>query len=76
MRHEMNKYIPDRKFIAGGISGILAFALVTFLGLDAELASTLTGAAMALVFYLVPPSVKDIVKRVDQNIIDLATKSE
>jgi len=72
----MNKYIPDRKFIAGGISGILAFALVTFLGLDAELASTLTGAAMALVFYLVPPSVKDIVKRVDQNIIDLATKSE
>ena len=68
----MNKYIPDRKFIASGISGLLAFALVAFLQLPAELATGITGAVMALVHYFVPASVGDVLRRVDAGIISLA----
>lgn len=65
-------YFPDRKWLASGVAGILTWAAVQFLGLDAEVATAAVGGVMALVHYFVPPSVQDIVKRVDQTIIDLA----
>jgi hypothetical protein len=69
----MNRYIPDRKVLAMGISGIAAF-LVSLVVPDIP-QETVAGAVvglMALVGYFVPPSVNDIVKRVDVGIIKLA----
>ncbi len=69
----MNRYIPDRKVLAMGLSGIAAF-LVSLAVPDVP-QETVAGAVvglMALVGYFVPPSVMDIVKRVDSGIIKLA----
>ena len=69
----MNRYIPDRKVLAMGISGVAAF-LVSLVVPDIP-QETVAGAVvglMALVGYFVPPSVNDIVKRVDTGIIKLA----
>lgn len=69
----MNRYIPDRKVLAMGLSGVAAF-LVSLVVPDIP-QETVTGAIvglMALVGYFVPPSVMDIVKRVDTGIIKLA----
>jgi uncharacterized membrane protein YjjB (DUF3815 family) len=71
----ITRYIPDRKFLAGGASGVIAWALSTFLGLDAELSMQIAAAAAAAVAYFVPPSVGDIIKRVDDTIIGLARRS-
>lgn len=78
----MKKWLPDRKWLASGVSGVLTFILLTLfsdaLGLDpaaaTEIASGITGLVMAAVHYFVPPSVKDVIKRVDDTIIDLARK--
>ena len=68
----MSKWLPDRKWLASGVAGILTWALVAFAGLDAEVATAVVGGVMALVHYFVPPSVKDVIKRVDDTIIGLA----
>jgi len=69
-----NKWIPDRKWLASGITGILTWAIVTFVAtdLDPTLATSAVGVVMGLVFYFVPPSISDVVKRVDEKIIELA----
>lgn len=70
---KFKKYLPDRKFVAGGLSGILAWVLVTFVGIDdVETATAIVGGLMAAVYYLTPPSVDDILKRVDGKIIEAA----
>jgi len=69
----MNRYIPDRKVLAMGLSGIAAF--LVSLAIPDVPQETVAGAVvglMALVGYFVPPSVMDIVKRVDAGIIRLA----
>ena len=69
----MNRYIPDRKVLAMGLSGIAAF--LVSLALPDLPQETVAGAVvglMSLVGYFVPPSVNDIVKRVDTGIIKLA----
>ena len=69
----MNRYIPDRKVLAMGISGVAAF--LVSLALPDLPQETVAGAVvglMSLVGYFVPPSVNDIVKRVDSGIIKLA----
>lgn len=71
----MNKFLPDRKWLASGLAGILTWAAVQFAGLDAEVATAVVGGVMALVHYFVPPSVTDIIKRVDDTIIGLARSS-
>lgn len=68
------KFLPDRKVLAGGVSGVIAFLLSTYAGLDPELSGLVSAAAWGLVSYFVPPSVKDIVMRVDNTIIGLAVK--
>lgn len=69
------KHLPDRKWLASGISGVLAWGIVTYLGLGEELATPLVGAVMAAVHYFVPPSITDIIKRVDDTVIDFARSS-
>lgn len=70
----LEKWIPDRKYIAGGIAGVLTFAWTSIvnevfeLKIDYSTALEITIAAIALVVYLVPPSTKDILKRIDDDI--------
>lgn len=71
----MNRYIPDRKYLAGGLSGIIAWGLSTWAGLDPEVSMQIAAAIAAAVAYFVPPSVGDIIKRVDDTIIGLARQS-
>lgn len=67
-----SKFFPDRKWLASGVAGVLTWALVQYLGLDAEVATAAVGGVMALVHYFVPASVNDVLKRVDSTIIQLA----
>lgn len=71
----MTKWIPDRKYLAGGISGVIAWGLSSFAGLDGELSLQIATAVAAVIAYFVPPSVNDIIKRVDDTIIGLARQS-
>lgn len=66
------KWFPDRKYIAGGVSGVVAYFLSTYLEMPAEQAMGITGSVWAAVTYFVPPSVDDVLKRVDGEIMDLA----
>lgn len=68
----MKFQFPDRKVLAGGVSGILTFTLTTYAGLDPELSGAVSAAVWGLVSYFVPPSAKEIIKRVDDTIIGLA----
>lgn len=70
----MNKvklhWIPERKFLAGGIAGILTW-LVTlaaaYAGVDlpAETIGPLIVSAASAAYYLIPPSAQDIARRID-----------
>jgi hypothetical protein len=69
----MNRYIPDRKVLAMGLSGVAAFLVsLAVPDIPQETVTGAIGAIMLLVSYFVPPSVNDIVKRVDVGIIKLA----
>lgn len=66
-------WIPDRKFLAAGVAGVLTWLLILIAAtagveLPAETAAALSGGVMALVFYAVPPSVADVVRRVDDTL--------
>lgn len=70
-------WLPDRKILVGGLASLLAWVLVLCaakLGfvLPLEQATALVAAVYGIVAYLVPPSVADVVKRVDETIIRLA----
>lgn len=68
----MRRWIPDRKWLASGVSGVLAFFLATAFDVPGETATAVVGGIMALVHYLVSPSVRDVLARVDDRIVDLA----
>lgn len=77
----MGKWIPDRKVLAGGITGILAFLVVvgsTALGhpIDITTASAAIPILMSVVAYFTPQSVDDIIARVDGKIIALAAEQK
>jgi len=61
------KWIPDRKVWAGGLAGVAGFLISQAIGMDAEQAAGIAGALWAAASYFIPPSVKDIVKRLDDN---------
>ncbi|EKE78446.1 hypothetical protein [Oceanibaculum indicum] len=66
-------WIPDRKFLAAGVAGVVTWLLILIAAaagveLPAETAAALSGGVMALVFYAVPPSVADVVRRVDDTL--------
>jgi len=58
-------WIPDRKVLAGGISGVVAFFLAKALDMDPETATAISGAVAGTVAYFIPPSVADVVNKID-----------
>lgn len=74
----MSKWIPDRKVWSGGLFSVLAFFVIlaanTWGGADIPLEA---GAFLALAIgkaaeWLIPPSKLDIIKRLDDNLVELA----
>lgn len=67
----IKKWVPDRKWFATGIGGLLAFlaimAIEQFGGVDVplEVEASIIGLFGWLLQYLVPPSAQDIYKRLD-----------
>lgn len=73
----MTSYIPDRKVVAGGLAGILTWALMLVAGrygivIDAGMQPVLVSFVGTLIGYLVPPSRRDILKRIDDQIVAIA----
>lgn len=70
--------MPDRKVWAGGLAGLLTWGvtLVTqrYLGvsLPPDLVTMIVGGVTTGVAYLVPPTVRDIVKRLNDGIVQIA----
>lgn len=70
---------PDRKWFAGGIAGLVTLAITAavrqFFGWDlpADIQSALATGASALLFWAVPPSKYDIVRRINNGLVKLAT---
>lgn len=64
-------WVPERKFLAGGLAGIAAWlvSLVTvrYLGIDVplEVLGPFIMAAGTSAYYLVPPSAQDVLRRID-----------
>ena len=66
-------WLPDRKVLASGVSGVLAWLLglaLIQMGVDmpAEALGGIVAGVMALVAYAVPPSVRDVIERVDDTL--------
>jgi len=71
-------YIPDRKVWASGLAGLLTWGITLaaqrFLGipLPPDLVGMIVGGVTTGVAYIVPPSIKDIVKRLNDDIVQIA----
>jgi len=73
----MGRFVPDRKVWAGGIAGVVAWAVMLGLSMagvqvppEAQpLIMTIVVTAMG---YLVPPSQRDIVKRLNDQLVAVA----
>lgn len=70
-------WLPDRKVWAGGLAGFAAWLLVlaaTRYGvpLDLQTASILVAAVGGGVSYLVPPSTRDIITRLNDGLVKMA----
>lgn len=69
-----SKYVPDRKVLAGGISGIVTWlglmAIERFFGvvISSDVAGIIVAAVAPTIAYMVPPSVADVAKRLDADI--------
>ena len=59
------KWIPDRKVLAGGIAGVLAFFGSQAAGFDPETSTAIAGSILMLVEYFLPASVSDIINKID-----------
>lgn len=71
-------FIPDRKVWASGLAGLLTWAVTLiaqkYLGvsLPPDLVTMIVGGVTTGVAYLVPPTVRDIVKRLNDDIVHIA----
>ena len=66
---KVSKWIPDRKAVAGGLAGVVAFFVMTAIpDLNPETITALVAGVMGLVFYLVPPSKADLIRRADDTL--------
>ena len=70
--------MPDRKVWAGGLAGLLTWGVTLvaqrYLGvsLPPDLVTMIVGGVTTGVAYLVPPTVRDIVKRLNDGIVQIA----
>lgn len=73
---KITKWIPDRKAVTGGIAGIVSFFILTAVpDLNPETISGLIVGIMGVVFYLVPPSKADLIRRADETLKALGEKN-
>jgi len=76
----INSWIPPQKFLAGGIGGIVTWLIVHLLsvyaGIDvpADLQTYIASGVAALLVYIVPPSQKDVVQHLNDDIIHIAQR--
>lgn len=74
----VSKWIPDRKIIATGVGGVVAWLLVqvanTYLGMDIglESATAIVGVVGTALGYLVPESVESTLRKADALLEDWA----
>lgn len=71
------KWMPDRKIWAGGLGAVVAWVLVVVaqkygLPLDMTTATTIVVSVGGMLSYLVPPSERDIVKRLNDTLVKMA----
>lgn len=70
----MNKWLPDRKYWAGGLTGVGAYVLIKLaqelagITLTLDEAMALVGLLSLGVSYLTPPSFDDKIKRLDDDV--------
>ena len=64
----MSKWIPSRKYLAGGLVSIVSFFIATATGIDGEVAMQIAAGLWALVSYLIPPSTIEIIDRYNDHI--------
>lgn len=75
----MNKFIPDRKVLAGGVVGVLTWLVVLILrqttGLDLgpDAQSAISGVVGLIAAYVISPSQQDIVKRLTNYLVAVAS---
>jgi hypothetical protein len=62
-----NKWFPDRKWLAGGVAGVITWAITTFVvpEMNPELITGAVAGVMGVVYYFVPASISDVIKRGD-----------
>lgn len=78
----MGKWFPDRKIWASGLAGLIAFAGTTVMNeilkmeIAYDTALEITIFIMGAVAYFIPPTTQDILKRVDEKIIELSGKEK
>jgi hypothetical protein len=66
---KVTKWIPDRKAVAGGLAGVVAFFVMTAIpDLDPEVVTGLVAGIMGVVFYITPPSKVDLIRRADDTL--------
>ena len=64
----MSKWIPSRKYLAGGLVSIVSFFIATATGIDGEVAMQIAAGLWALVSYLIPPSAIEIIDRYNDHV--------
>ena len=74
------KWVPDRKIIAGGTTALVSWALLLAASASGvvvplELQALLPTALGYVVSYLVPASVQDVIRRVDDALVQIAGAS-
>lgn len=72
---------PDRKIWAGGLASLVAWGILYGLGragvaLPPELQAMLVPAVGYVISYVTPPSIRDIVTRVNNDIVKLANADQ
>jgi hypothetical protein len=64
----VNRYVPDRKWWASGLAGLLSYGLIRAFGVGEGDAAQLAAGLMLAVHYFVPQSFADKLKHLDNDI--------
>lgn len=69
--------MPERKTMAGGLTGVAAWALIVVAnkfgaGIPIEFAPLISTALTAIVMYVVPPALRDVLGRMNDQVVAIA----